>query len=514
MKEKKDKSKNETSKKKSAQKKKMKNTTKTLIIAVVTVLVLVGAFFLIKLIPDNSSEDEVSSYIYATEEYTLVSHIPSEIKTIEVKNDFGSFTVQSYTPTVSTEKEDGTTSELTEATVYTLMGYEDMELLLGAPDSLANDAASVTSTKIVDDGSNKSDFGFDTPRATVKTTFTNGDVVTVYLGADAPGELGAYIMIDGVEDVYLVASDAVDSYMFSAMDLLTTDISTTAATEEDAAFTKLVFGGTLFNNEEVVLEHNENTAFSESYVITSPDNTIANEETVTYMVNTIRGITADKVLAIGVEDSKLAEYGLDKPYMTIDAEYPDLKLSYKASEPDENGDFYLMSDGIIYQINKERALWIGYTYEQMIPTSVMSPKLSGVSKITVTTAENTYEFDVKTVIEEDSSSDTTTERTVNKASYNGKDIDEANFNVYYQNLTSAQRTGSTKIDKSQTPVLTVSYQFEDSSTATAVYYAAENRKCPVLINDSFESLAFESYVTKIIADTAAVANGETVTSIY
>ncbi len=499
-------------------KKKLGKSAKTIILAVVAVVVLVGIFIGVQFLPDADSDDTVS--IEETEEYVLVDHVPADISTIEVSNESGDYTITSYTPTVTTTDSDGTTSESTEATEYTLVGYEDMELLTGSPDALATDVSAITSTKIVNDGSDKSDFGFDEPRATITTTFTDGTSYTVYLGSDASGDLGAYIMIEGDSNIYLVDSDAVDSYIVSAMELINTDINDAATTEDDGVFTSLVFGGRHFDGQEIVLEHSEYEAFSAGYVITSPDNIIANEETVTYMVNAVRGLSATSVVYIGADDDTLAEYGLDDPYATVEATYPDLSVSYRASEPDEEGTVYLESDGIIYTISEDSIPWITTTYEEMLPSTVMDPKSNGVSRITITTEDEEYVLDVEhettvtTTYDSDSDTDIETETTTTTVTYNGEEIDIDNYNIFYQNLTSAARNESTDVDESANVVLSLEYEFTDGTTGTAVFYEAENRKHPVLINGSITGYVYTDYVQKVLEDIENLVNGETISSIY
>lgn len=490
----------------------MKKTTKIFIISIAAVVVLVGIFLLVYFVVPSESDVEDTEY---TEEYNLISHVPADISKIEVKNETGEYTLISETPTVESTASDGTVSTLTEATVYTLLGYEEMELLTGSPDTLANDAASLTSTKIVNDGSNKSDFGFDSPRATVKVSFKSGEVRTIYLGNDADGDVGAYVMVDGDPQIYLVQSDAVDGYLSGAMDMLSTEIGFAAENDDDNVFTKMIFGGSHFG-EDVVIENSDSTAYSESYVITSPDKTIANEETVTYMVNNVRNLTAEKVIAVNAADEKIKEYGLDNPYVTVEAEYPDISVSYKATEPDKDGKFYLMSNGIIYQMDSTTVPWINQTYDSMIPTSVMSPKLLSVEKVTVETTSDKYEFVLsrETTSTYDTDSDTDIETTTTKVTCNGKEIGEDNFNIFYQNLTSAQRTDLIEVDTNAKVLLKVSYEFTDGTTGEAVYYEGENRKCPVLVNGTLGTTAFESYVTTITSDVAKVAANETVNSVY
>ena len=157
----------------------MKKTTKTIIIALSSVAVLTGVLLLVKfVVPENVGEDTSSASVETVtgeEHIHLISYVPADIKQIDVENETGRYTLLSDTPKTETTASDGTTSYLTDATVYTLVGYEDMELLLGSPDGLAADCAAVTAVKKVNDGSAKADFGFDSPRAVVTVTYQSGE---------------------------------------------------------------------------------------------------------------------------------------------------------------------------------------------------------------------------------------------------------------------------------------------------------------------------------------------------
>jgi len=497
----------------------MKKTTKTMIIALSSVAVLSGALLLVKfVVPENVGGDTSSQALETVtgeEHLHLISYVPADIMQIDVENETGKYTLLSETPKKETTASDGTTSYLTEATVYTLVGYEDMELLTGSPDGLASDCAAVTAVKKVNDGSAKSDFGFDSPRAVVTVTYQSGEKRTITLGNNADADKGAYIMLDGDENVYLAESESVDGYLMGAMEMLTTDIGAAATDDSQNIFTKMVFGGSLFG-EDVVLEYNDNKAFSQSYVITSPDQTMANEETVTYMVNNVRSLTAKKVMAVSPDDKKLAEYGLDKPYVTVEAEYPDMSVSYKATKPDDEGLFYLINDGIVYQMDKNAVPWVNYTYDQMIPSTVLSPKYVNIESVTVSAGNEVYEFVVKndTSVKYNPDDDTDTEITTTTVTCNGKEIDENNYNIFFQNLTSAQRTGTGEIPQGKKEILRVKYISTEGKESEAVYYESENRKCPVLINGTLGSTAYESYVSKILEDLPKIAANQTVQSVY
>ena len=95
-----------------------------------------------------------------------------------------------------------------------------------------------------------------------------------------------------------------------------------------------------------------------------------------------------------------------------------------------------------------------------------------------------------------------------------KEIDENNYNIFFQNLTSAQRTGTGEIPQGKKEILRVKYVSTEGKESEAVYYEGENRKCPVVINGTLGSTAYESYVSKIIEDLPKIADNQTVQSVY
>ncbi|MBQ1546227.1 MAG: DUF4340 domain-containing protein [Clostridia bacterium] len=506
----------------------MKKTTKTLIIAVASVAVLSGAFALVyKFVPQQEDPKDIANInsISSTEptgtadyvaqedvpaEYALIQHIPAEIRKIEVTNETGSYTLLSDTPTAEVTNEDGTTSTVTETTIYTLVGFEDKELLTGYPDMLANDSAALVAGKKVNDGSKKEDFGFDSPRATVTVTYSSGESATVIVGDDAPDNQGAYVMVQGDENVYLAASDSVDGFLLGAMGMITTEIGSAASDDSGNIFSKMVMGGTLFGGD-VVFDYANSENFSETYRITSPDNVLANEEVVTYMLNNVRNLKADEVIAVNVPDSKLADYGLDAPYATVSAEYPDLKVDYKASKPDGEGNFYLLSNGVVYKMSTDSVPWVLHDYNECVVQSILRPKYGTVTGISIEADGKKYDFDIKTTEEKDGDvTNTTTTVTCGSAV-----IDEDKFNTFTQNLESAERAGGIeKSDDLGKSILKITLKFGNGETTQAEFYEAQNRKCPVVINGTLGSFAYETYVTKMIADTATIAANGSVESVY
>ena len=189
----------------------MKKNVKTLIVVGVAAVLLVGIMLLLIFLPNGDSDstatydegidmsasvdkDGVHQVKINTNEKgeiknnsygTLIEYVPAEISKIQVENKSGSFEIESETPT----DENGNT----EATVYTIKGFEDFDLQTGAPDSIANAAAQLDFSKVVSmDKSRAADFGFDDPRATITVTYTD-KTKAVFIMATTPRKTAAPI---------------------------------------------------------------------------------------------------------------------------------------------------------------------------------------------------------------------------------------------------------------------------------------------------------------------------------
>ena len=481
----------------------MKKTTKTLIISISSLALLTGAFLGVHfLLPDQSENEDGTSSDAEQSEHThisLIAHDPADITKMEVKNEKGEFTLLAETPIANVTNSAGESSQVTESTIYTLVGYEDKEMLQGSPDMVATDAAAITAEKIVNDGSAKSDFGFDEPRAVVKVEYKNGDKATVTVGDEAPDNRGTYLMVNDDKNVYLVSSDSTDGFLIGAMNMMSNDIGKAADDDDENRFRKMVIGGTHYGTD-VEFGYADNDKYSETYMITSPDRLVADEETVTGMMNNIRSLTAYEVMAVDVDEATIKEYGLEEPYVTVNAEYPDLTVDYKASKPTTDGYFYLLTNDIIYKMTSDKAPWLLNNYESCISKNILNPKLESISSISVKGSGVDCKFEITAEAAEEGDIDRTPE--IKSVKLNGKDIDKDKFSSYVTELTSAQKCSGV-VDKpsGKESLLRIEYNFKDGTQATADYFTAENRKCPVVINGTVALTAYESYVSKTIEET-------------
>ncbi len=506
-----------------------------IIIAVAAIAVIVGIVLLLRFLPTDTQKAEtdpgtpITLSVDENGEHqanlllndkgkldnnsygTLVEYTPSDIKQIDVENQSGTFTILAETPKTVDEE---TGEEKTDATIYTVVGFEDIELLGGGPDTIANDVAKIDFTSVADPtGKKASDFGFDKPRATVKTTYTDDTTATIIVGDDAPQQLGTYVMFGDSKAVYIVASESVDGLLFSILDLVTLEVNDSAADTESAEFERLTLSGSAFESK-IELIPNEDKAIDSTYVMISPKKMFISEVEASNISGAVRGLYADEVVCVNPSSSQLSQYGLSSPYAQLTAIYPDTTVNLKASKPSDDSVYLLADSNIIYKIGADKVPWIYTNLQKLVPEVIINPNFDSLSNITVTNEKGTYSFDVTTVTDTVTNTDGVDE-TVNTttAYYKDKKLDEDNFYVFYQNICNMQNAGKADSGASGSPVLTIELSYSTGrATDTVEVYATGNTKYIASLNGEVQSLVYKSYCTKFNQSIQDLITGKTVSS--
>lgn len=449
---------------------------------------------------------------------TLLSYTPAEISKISVENAGGSYEITSYTPT--TTETDPTTGEektTTDTTQYTLVGYEDFELQQGQPDALANDVAALEFSSISSvDGSNASDFGFDSPRAKATVTYTDDTKAVIYVGDDAPGGKGTYIRFGSGDPVYLVATDSVDALLYNITDMISLTINDSADTDDNNKVSSVTLSGSNFENE-IVMEPNTDTANSASYVLTKPAKNYADEKYSSEVTGALRGLYAASVAYVNPSKDQLSKCGLTQPYARVQAVYPDVSIDLTASKPDSEGNVYIMETGgkVVYTMASANLPWVTVTYNDLLSSYVLNPTFTHIKSMTVSSGSKSYAFSLDTRTSkttDDAGSETTTETTTVK--YNGKELTLANFNIFFQNIAYIERAGEASGSPSGSAALTVTYTYDSKSdTDTVAFYKTDSDRYLAVLNGQTLGTVYKSKVNGVLEQIAKVAADEEVSSL-
>ncbi|MBQ7965702.1 MAG: DUF4340 domain-containing protein [Ruminococcus sp.] len=442
---------------------------------------------------------------------TLIEYTPSDIAKIEVENSSGTFTILAETPRTINEE---TGEEETDATIYTLVGFDDTALKTGGPDTIANDVSSLTFDSVADPvGDKASDFGFDNPRAKVKTTYNDDTTATIIVGDEAPSQAGTYVMFGDSEVVYVVANDAVDGLLFSVLDLITLEINTAASTTENAEFESLTLKGEAYGTT-IELRPNDDKAIDTTYKMIAPKNMFISEIEAANITGAVRGLSGTEALCVNPSSSQLSQYGLSSPYAELSAVYPDTSVNLRVSKPQNDMVNIIADSNIIYSIEASRIPWIYTTLDKLTPDTVINPNFESLSSIEVTDSSGTYVFDITTKSE---SVDTTEggqeEVSSTTARYNGKKLDSDNFYVFYQNICAMENAGKSNDSGSDTVALRIKLSYSTGRpTDTVTIYETGNTKYVAQLNGNIQSLVYKSYCTKFSQSVQDLIMGKTVGS--
>lgn len=477
-----------------------------------------------------NSEKDLNGNILVAGIEELISHVPADIKKVKVTNEHGSFEILSETPTEKSTDAEGKEVVTTLQTVYTLVGYEDAPLAPGRPDDVANDAAAVKTTNIVDiTGKNPEEYGLTKPRATATVTFTNGNERTITVGNEAPGAAGAYIMVNGDKAIYLVAVESVDSFLYKQSAMFDTTVTTAAEDTTTATPKKVTISGSNFKDTLEFVPNDDETVGGAYYKMTAPTKGFASVANGSVVLESIRSVSAEEAIAYNPSTDTLKANGidLDNPYAELNAEFSDVTIHLYASAPYEQevtdeitGEakvnnmikLYNPDTKTLYIINALKTAWATTSYEAMKYEYVMKPDMDFIKNIEITAGNKKYSFDLskETNVDSDGNETKSTVVTCGKTK-----IDINKFDTFFINLESAEVNSVKSGNVAGTADLTVKITYNNDKTAdTYTFYKGESGKYNFSDNGTtISGDVFDTYVKSIIEDVALIAQNKTVDPI-
>ena len=412
---------------------------------------------------------------------TLMEYVPADIKTIHVENENGTLDITANTP-------EG------EATVYTLVGFEDFEIRSGVPDQIANAAATLSFTRIAGEDNGGSEFGFDKPRSVAEIAFTDDTKEVITVGADAPQSKGTYIKFGDGKEIYVIDTETANNFLLGVNDMISLTINDTAdSTDNSGAQTINVTS----NGASFILERYTGVKFSSTYYLTEPMTRFASESESSKIEGGIRGLYADTVKYVNPSDSQLSDAGLSQPYATLNADYPDTSVSLSASKPDSDGNVNLMLSGrsIVYTIKAEKVPWVETTYEKLCSEYVLYPKMTALTGFEV----NGKAFRLSTR-ESHTTDDEGNESTsyVTTVFLGGEEIQIENFSGFCSDVGMIELADPNEGSTSGEATLTIKYTYEDGDSDDVAFYPDTDTLYTAVVNGKVMGHARKSDITRTL----------------
>ena len=434
---------------------------------------------------------------------SLITYVPSQIKQIDVENQNGSFSVTAETPSG-------------EATVYKIVGLEKYPLQEGVADEIAKHSSTIDFTRIIEANADLADFGLDKPRATAKVAYTDDTSSIIRIGNEAAGEAGTYVAFGTTNDVYLVNSTDVKSFLYNVTEFISLNITDKMENSENAEFSKATISGTHFD-KNIVLVPNKDDALDTAYLLQEPLEVPANSIEANDIAGNIRGLYAEAVKCVNPSDDQLASYGLSKPYAQIDATYPDISITLQCSAPNDDGIVYIYNPdkNVIYSIQLAAVCWAKTSTQLLMPENPMNAKLKNVSDIDFSAGDTDFSLKVTTKTETTTDDNgTEQENSTSTASYNGKDQNMDDFNVFYQNIAMIKNIGSADSDgKDKVMTVTLHYTTDRSADTLTVYSGSDGAKYIMEYNGTTIGTVSKTYINSLIEGAENLIAGKSVAGL-
>ena len=449
--------------------------------------------------------------------------IPSDIKEIEIEHKNEKFKITSETPVIKTGETDPDTGkevEQTDATVYTLVGYEGFELRGGVADEIANICSTLEYTSIAtaDAGKNLADYGLKNPRAIAYVTFDDNTKAVIKIGKDIVQGRGTYVMFGSGTEVFVCDTERVEPLLTGLTGMISLKINEAASDTENNEFKSISLSGTNFNKEIVIKPNPDTDSVSNDCILTSPENALASNDGASQVSGAIRGLDGDEVIYLNPDSSKLSQLGLASPYAKIVAVYPDTTVTLLASKPDGSGNVNLMKEGdnVVYRKASANLPWVTITLKDLTSEYVLCPELSGLKEMKVNVSGTDYSFKIKsteTKSTDENGEETSTIDTTTK--YKGKELSQGNFETFFRNASLITKTDYTASAPNGKAVITIKYTYSGSREADTVAFCnIDGNKYTATLNGKAVGTVYASYVDTLVSQTPAVAKDDQVNSVW
>ena len=499
------------------------------------VLVAVGAVAAAVLLmppPENPNGDD-------TTVTTTTTKAPDIVIVDKTKNAHGG-TVDVPVVRVDIQNAADTYAIITrEDTTMAVERYKDLPPDTTAIHTLCNTLGYLTAVGTAAANEADSAYGLDQPTVTVKTTYYDGEAVTLTIGARSKGTDGYYCRRDGDSTLYLIDTVFVDSLLVDGMQWIgKTVIAPPAVNAEDkegkAQLLNLWLTGSCRKTPIEVITDTEaaypGMTFVSPYIIRAPYLRAVDSDYFTTITPNMTYLVASGVAAVHPTVDQLEVYGLSDPYSvaaftlsvvsttaadnggTKTSHYNDREHMILLGNKNENGDYYALIDqyDLVYTLSPASVPWAEMQYIDVANKLLFMKAITSVDSITVTADGQAKTFALAHHPEKEKRDEQMT------VTADGKTYDTAEFRILYQLMIGIKRIADKEDDATVgEPVMKLEMLFNDGSEPMDItLYPMTASRYLCVTADGEESAVSISTVDAFLKQYTNYLNGDPVTSTY
>ncbi len=340
--------------------------------------------------------------------------------------------------------------------------------------------AILSSVETVGEVDNLADFGFDAPQRKIKTTYIDGEVITILIGDNTNvavgNDRGVYVCLEGSNKVYTIGAYTMEILMMQKSDYRDFAIIKSTVNAEDITYVSITRPGRDTITVEKKSDEEKKAALASSsavvsnYKLTSP---ISCEGGFDVSELLLEKVAAIKVKSL-VEDTPtdLAKYGLDNPYKLSYETDSGTKLSILIGDRASEGGRYIMSEDAPAVILTESDItFLDISYVELMHKLVFFYTAENVSSIDYELADgsrHTFKLDGGDTI---------------SGKYDGKALSSDNANNLF--VKTIRFTAAGEVEKSakiSAPAIKVTLTQTSGSKSTLELCAIDNRRYAVKLD--------------------------------
>lgn len=503
----------------------MKKNKKLLIGLSIGVAVLIAVLVVVLLIPSQNNEIKVD------DNNTILLYDKKELspEEISIKNEGGEYQLLGFEyeqPEVSTEASDESpaASEIPAADeesetdsrimVYTMQDHGNETLSLTMTNSLVEECRYMAASKLIDkSGSRYEEYGLDQPRAEAKIVFSDNSKVHLRLGKDAPDNMGVYLLYNDDRNVYLVPSNMVEMFFVHKLQMFDNQITDSIG---ERSVTELSISGTGYEQELEAVK-NDTNATAGNYVMSKPYRASCNTFKVKTVGNSLFGMKADEIAAVGVDESGLSEYGLDKPYEKVTVKLTDgSSVTVLAGKKDTDGKCYITSSAktTVFRIATEELTWYDADKNDLMTDEVLLPDQNCIETIKVRENGLDYTFNIE---REYKYSDNYTDNIIAAVKFSGVKLNIQYAVDYINNISGVlrQKEAPASLDGC-TEILSVRYGYiKDNKLEDEIkLYRTSDKKMIAVLNGNIECYTDAEYAEKLLGQADLLSRNKEIEKLY
>jgi hypothetical protein len=311
-------------------------------------------------------------------------------------------------------------------------------------------------------------FGFNYPQAEVFMESIEGESAILVIGSNAPDNINVYVKLDGSATVHLASFYDIEILLKNPRDFISTALTPAAQISRtgELPFEKITFGGEIRQGAEnsgeisIVSINPADKAWTISNFsrIISPVNAALGLGSLS-VLESLFGLSADRVIAKIEDKNELMRYGLAEPWSTakVSRIHGAGDFYLRVSRPDNTGLVYIQREEIplIYAVSAHKLPWLEVTWFELMEKLILLPFIDSVASVDIKTSIRTVTFLLSGE----------NDRLTVKTSENNMNINSENFRIFYQTLIEARYDEYSDVSAAALtePFLEIIYRYRDNA---------------------------------------------------